>query len=107
MLLAPAPPTKVPPILRTPLAVRLIPAPAVALSPIPLRPIPLPSVWAGDWGIGGVGSMEDRALPVAVTALETASCVRSINVGPVGICDALPSLVYHFRDLLAVVMLQE
>ena len=33
--------------------------------------------------------MEDRALPAAVPAQECASCIRSINVGPVGAREAL------------------
>ena len=106
-LLVPAPPTTVPPILGPPLAVLPIPAPAAAPPPIPPPPIPLPPGGAGDRGSWGVGGMEDCALHVAVPAPESASCIRSINVGPVGMREALPSLVYHFRDLPAVVMLQE
>ena len=46
-------------------------------------------------------------------AQESASCIRSINVGPVGMRDslrlseALPIPVYHFRDLLAAVTMHE
>ena len=46
-------------------------------------------------------------MPVAIPAKESASCIESIKVGPVGMREVLPSLVHHFRDLPAVVMLQE
>ena len=89
------------------MAVLPIPAPAVAPPPIPLPLIPRPPVAAENWGIGGVGGMEDRALPIAMPAQESASCIQSINVGSIGMHEALPSLVYHLRDPPAVVMLQE
>ena len=68
-------------------SVTCLPPPPVPLAPPPLRPPPLCGL--------------DAPSPPPF------SSIVILNVGPVGLVEALPQLVAHFKDLPAVVMCQE